>query len=129
MSDKLREGLRLVVEGFGDIENQVEAKFAGRKMPADELEEAQGAAKVTELRDVLEAVIEEHDLSLEQFALFTSAIYEAIEEVDPEAFVEEGEEEEYEYEEYDEDDDGDDEEDDDEEYDDEEEYEEGEEYE
>lgn len=101
-SEKLIEGLTLLLEGFSALEDSVEGDLG-----ADAEEEEFLAAIVSEVRASLETVIESEDFTPDYIASLISAFTEALEEIDPDVFDDDGSEED------DEDDDEDDDDDDD----------------
>ncbi|MCI5066380.1 hypothetical protein MRY87_11710 [bacterium] len=131
-AEKINDGLAQILEGFLELQTQIESDFSAEKSAVSQEEEEDeslrveiDAALVTELRASLESIMDAEDYSSDEIASFLSVAQDALEEIDPDVFEESEEEEESEeasY--YDEDDDDDyDYEDgeDEEEYDDEEE--------
>jgi hypothetical protein len=123
-SEKIIEALTQLVEGFAELQEQLEQDYGSESQEEEsedeESEEASGLeeALVTEIRAAVESVIENEDCAPEDLATVISALTDALGEIAPEVFTEEGEEEsEDEEEEYEDDDDDIDLDDDDYDYD------------
>lgn len=134
-AEKIIEGLTQVMEGYQELQSAVEDEYSEAAEDSDEDETRSGeidVAIVTELRGVLESVIDGEDYSTEEIAAAVSSLTSALEDLDPDVFDsdEETEDDEEESEEYYDDDDDldfddddlDDEDEDEEEDDDDDEY-------
>jgi DNA-binding FrmR family transcriptional regulator len=113
-AEKIIEALTELVQGFAELQEQLENDFGTAsdedEAESDENEEASAElqeALVTEVRAAVESVIENEDCAPEDIASVISALTGALEEVAPEVFAEEGQEEseESEEEEYEDEDD------------------------
>ncbi len=135
-TEKIIEGLTEFMEGFLELQRNVEAELGAENgFEAVEDDDEAGpeveAALVTEVRAAIESVMDAEDYSAEEVATAASMLTDALEEIDPDLFVESEEEEQEEeeeiygdddidydddedYEDYDEDEDEDEEEDEDE---------------
>ncbi len=109
-AEKLIEGLSLFMDGFLELRERIEEEFGsededefGNTRSSSEVSLEIDAALVTEIRATIEAVIDAEDLSTEELATAVSTVTDAIEEIDPDVFASEEEEEE----DVEEDDDGD----------------------
>jgi hypothetical protein len=100
-AEKIIEALTQLVEGFGELQEQLENDFSPESED-DETEESEEEteessdledALVTEVRAAVESVIENEDCAPEDLASVISALTSALEEVAPEVFAEEEEEE------------------------------------
>jgi hypothetical protein len=107
-AEKIVEALTQLVEGFAELQEQLEAEYGpesdedeGEKEETSDLEDA----LVTEVRAAVESVIENEDCAPEDLASIISALTGSLEEIAPEVFAEETEaaEEDEEYEDEDED--------------------------
>lgn len=116
-AEKIIEALTQLVEGFSELQGQLEQDFDPESQEEEtedeESEEASGLdeALVTEVRAAVESVIENEDCAPEDLATVISALTDALGEIAPEVFAEEESEEsedEDEEEEYEDDDDDDD---------------------
>jgi len=132
-TEKIVEALTQLVEGFAELQEHLEGEYgaAADEDEADEDEEKESSdledALVTEVRAAVESVIENEDCAPEDLGSIISALTGALEEIAPEIFADEGEQQEEEQEEEDDDidlDDDDYEEDDDDDDDDDEDKEE-----
>ena len=122
-AEKIIEALTQLVEGFAELQEQLEQDYgteAEEDESKDEEQEEEGGieeALVTEVRAAVESVIENEDCAPEDLASVISALTDVLEEIAPEVFAQEEEEEEEEEEEYEEDEDDIDLDDDDYDYD------------
>jgi hypothetical protein len=133
-AEKIIEALTQLVEGFAELQEQVEQDYdpEAQTEESDEGDDSEGAggleeALVTEVRAAVESVIENEDCAPEDLATVISALTDALGEIAPEVLAEEEEESEEEEEEYEDDEDDIDLDDDDYDYDEDEEEEEEEE--
>jgi hypothetical protein len=123
-SEKIIEAVTLLVEGFAELQEGLAEEYGVTEEGEEEVEAEEGEANgfndalVTELRAVVESVIDNEDCGPEDLATILSALGGALEEVAPEVFAQdesegaEEEEEEEEDEEYEDEEDLDIEEDD-----------------
>jgi hypothetical protein len=100
-AEKIIEALTELVQGFAELQEQLENDFGTESEEDDtednENEEASSElqdALVTEVRAAVESVIENEDCAPEDIASVISALTGALEEVAPEVFAEEEEAEE-----------------------------------
>jgi predicted transcriptional regulator len=89
---KLDQALRDLVEAYSNLVSELESKYG------DDDEEAITTAIIEAVETSIEGAIDEQDSSTTEFAEMLSALSEALEQLDPSAFEEQGEEEEEEYE-------------------------------
>ena len=94
-TDKIIEALTELMEGFAELQEAAEKEFKTEGVElseeADEEDSAEiDAAVVNEMRAALENVIENEDYSAEEFADVISALTDALEEIDPGVFVDNG---------------------------------------
>lgn len=82
---KLDQALKDLVEAFAEVETELEEKHG-------EDEEALSHAVIEALETAVEGALEEHDYSSSSFAGLLSLLTEALEQLDPAAFEDEGEE-------------------------------------
>ena len=82
---KLDQSLKDLVEAFAEVETELEEKHG-------EDEEALSHAVIEALETAVEGALEEHDYSSSSFAGLLSLLTEALEQLDPAAFEDEGEE-------------------------------------
>jgi len=80
---KLDSALKDLVEAFSEVEEELSAKHG-------EDEEALSHAVIEALETAVEGALEEHDYSSSSFAGLLSLLTEALEQLDPAAFEEEG---------------------------------------
>ena len=90
-SEKIIESLAQLMEGFTELQEAVEAEYDIDE--SEELEDESGDARseadvaiVTEMRAALEAVIDTEDFAPEQIASMLSAMTDGLEEIDPDVF-------------------------------------------
>jgi 23S rRNA pseudouridine2605 synthase len=90
-AEKIVEALTQLVEGFAELQEQLEAEYgpeaeddAGEEEETSDLEDA----LVTEVRAAVESVIENEDCAPEDLASIISALTGALEEIAPEVFAE-----------------------------------------
>lgn len=140
IQEKLIEAISQLVESYSELRESAEAEFQeDRDEDEDELDPVEletgiDATIVSEMRLAIESVIDSEDFAPDEFAILLGAMSDALEEIDPDVFEAEIEEDEEiepledldeeadldeDFDDFDEDDDEDD--DDDEYYDDEEE--------
>lgn len=95
-AEKIIEGLSIFMDGFQQLLEAVEEEYASETLDdEDELENTEmDAAIITEVRAALEAVMDTEDYSTEEVASALSILTEALEELDPDVFERDGEEEE-----------------------------------
>ena len=95
-SEKIIEGLSQFMEGFQQLQELVEADYEDESSEDDEGEtnSEMAVAILTEVRAALESVMDVEDYSTEEVATALSTLTEALEELDPDVFEREGEEEE-----------------------------------
>lgn len=95
-AEKIIEGLSIFMDGFQQLLEAVEEEYASETVEDDdEVENTEmDAAIITEVRAALEAVMDTEDYSTEEVASALSTLTEALEELDPDVFEREGEEEE-----------------------------------
>jgi hypothetical protein len=97
---KITDGLAMLMEGFAELQQAVQAEFEVEDEASEEKEDEEQtaemeAALVTEVRAAMEFVLEGEECSTEDLATMISSITDALQEIDPEVFeAEEGEEEE-----------------------------------
>ncbi|MFN8389162.1 MAG: hypothetical protein U0136_02590 [Bdellovibrionota bacterium] len=82
---KLDQALKDLIEAYVELEGQLEEKHGDD-------EESMSHAMIEALETAVEGALEEHDYSSSNFAGVLSLITEALEQLDPAAFEEEGEE-------------------------------------
>jgi len=91
-ADKIIDALVQLLEGYSDLQQAVEEDL-GLDLEKDglveediELNPEMDAAMVTELRFVIETVMETEDYSTEEVASLISNLTDALEEIDPDVF-------------------------------------------
>jgi hypothetical protein len=114
-TEKIIDALTQLMEAFVELRDSIEESEEGEGEEESELEDDEEGGHqsrlVSEFRTALDSVIEAEDFSPDDFASLISSLTEALEEVDPTIFEDEGEEEDEEYEEEDDEDYGEDDED------------------
>ena len=108
-AEKIVEALTQLVEGFAELQEQLEAEYGAESDDDDTTEEGETSdledALVTEVRAAVESVIENEDCAPEDLASIISALTGSREEIAPEVFADESESSEDEEEDDDEDED------------------------
>lgn len=99
--DKIVEGLTRLLEGFSELEDALESDFGAGVASNDE---EFSVAIISEIRAAVETCIESEEYTPEYIASLVSAFVGALEELDPDIFGDENEDEESE-EDYSDDDD------------------------
>jgi len=91
-ADKIIDALVQLLEGYSDLQQAVEEDLGldlekeGLEDEEVELNPEMDAAMVTELRFVIETVMETEDYSAEEVASLVSNLTDALEEIDPDVF-------------------------------------------
>jgi len=91
-ADKIIDALVQLLEGYSDLQQAVEEDLGldlekeGLEDEEIELNPEMDAAMVTELRFVIETVMETEDYSAEEVASLVSNLTDALEEIDPDVF-------------------------------------------
>lgn len=104
---KLLEALTLLMEAYSELQKSVESDFGTTDLEdIDENHDLQveiDAAIVTELRTTIETVIDTEDFAPEEIASALSSMSEALEEIDPNVFASDEDDDVEEYDEVDDD--------------------------
>jgi len=98
-SEKIIEGLTQLIEGFVELQENVEEEFGAEldtepvSRPSSEISLEMEAAIVTELRAALEIVMDSEDFATDEMAAMVSSLSDALEEIDPDVFEDSSEDE------------------------------------
>lgn len=100
IQEKLVEAISQLVESYSELRESAEAEFQEEhdedegELDPDELETGIDATIVSELRLAIESVIDSEDFAPDDFAVLLGAMSDALEEIDPDVFEAEIEEDE-----------------------------------
>ena len=120
-AEKIIEALTQLMEGYAELQESLEDDFGSSLEGDDKVSAELDAALVTEMRAAIESVIENEDYTAEEVASVISTMTDGLQEIDPDVFATEEDEEaeddddDHEDDDYDEDDDDELDEDEDEE--------------
>lgn len=107
-AEKIIEALTQLMEGYCELQESVENDFGASDANDDseggELNAEADAALVTEMRAAIESVLESEDYTPDEFGSIISTLTDALEEIDPDVFEREGDEDDDDEDEYDDDD-------------------------
>ena len=98
-ADKIVEGLTQFMEGFVELQTQVEEEYQSESDDGGDTEDPDvrveiDAALVTEIRACIEAVMDSEDYAADELATLVSIAQDALEDIDPDVFEEAEEDEE-----------------------------------
>ena len=96
-AEKIIDALAQLMEGFAELQQSIEDEFDPDRVEDDDDDEVEDeldgekktaeTALITELKAAIEGVIDSEDYSPEEFASLISAMSQALEELDPDIFV------------------------------------------